>query len=119
MAYGCPIAVAGKWFPDRRGFAVGLTLAGFGASALVVAPIMSSLISSQGPLRTFTIMGAVFLAVIVLASLPLRFPLGSGRPSRPRGRPGRPVLTSIGGRWSGPPRSGPCGERTQLDAWRG
>ncbi|HOD73845.1 MAG TPA: MFS transporter, partial [Candidatus Bipolaricaulis anaerobius] len=39
VAYGCPIAVAGRWFPDRRGLAVGLTLAGFGASALVVAPI--------------------------------------------------------------------------------
>lgn len=74
VAYGCPIAVAGKWFPDRRGLAVGLTLAGFGASALVVAPIMSWLISSQGPLRAFTIMGAVFLAVLVLASLPMRFP---------------------------------------------
>ncbi|QAA77310.1 MAG: MFS transporter [Candidatus Bipolaricaulis sibiricus] len=74
VAYGCPIAVAGRWFPDRRGLALGLTLAGFGASALVVAPIMNALIAAQGPLRTFTIMGIAFLAVIVLASLPMRFP---------------------------------------------
>lgn len=94
VAYGCPIAVAGKWFPDRRGFAVGLTLAGFGASALVVAPIMSSLISSQGPLRTFTIMGAVFLAVIVLASLPLRFPPREWKavPAKGKARPSGPDL---------------------------
>ncbi len=28
MTYGVPLAVAGSWYPDRRGFAVGLTLSG-------------------------------------------------------------------------------------------
>lgn len=74
IAYGCPIAVAGKWFSDRRGLAVGLTLAGFGASALVVAPIMNALIAVQGPLRTFTIMGVVFLTIMILVALPMKFP---------------------------------------------
>lgn len=74
VAYGCPIAVAGKWFPDRRGVAVGLTLAGFGASALIVAPIMNALISAYGPLRTFTILGLVFLVILIGVTLPFRYP---------------------------------------------
>jgi MFS family permease len=74
VLYGCPIAVSGKWFPDRKGLAVGLTVMGFGLSALIMAPIMDSLIPSVGPLRTFTILGAAFLVFLVLLSLPLRFP---------------------------------------------
>lgn len=76
LAYGCPIAVASKWFPDRRGLAVGLTVMGFGASPLVTAPLMNFLIAQYGPLRTFTILGVVFLFVLVLLSLPLRYPAG-------------------------------------------
>ncbi len=74
LAYGAPIAVASKWFPDRRGLAVGLTVMGFGASPLITAPLMNALISAVGPLRTFTILGAVFLGLLVLLALPLRYP---------------------------------------------
>jgi OFA family oxalate/formate antiporter-like MFS transporter len=74
IAYGCPIAVAGKWFPDRRGLAVGLTVAGFGASALIVAPIMHALINRFGPLNTFAILGLAFLVILVATALPMRYP---------------------------------------------
>lgn len=74
VVYGCPIAVVGRWFPDRRGLAVGLALAGFGASALVVAPLMDALIHAHGPLRTFTLLGIAFFALMTLGALPLRFP---------------------------------------------
>ena len=37
IAYGVPIAVAARWFPDRRGMAVGLTVLGFGFSAFITA----------------------------------------------------------------------------------
>ena len=73
-ASGATIAVAARWFPDKRGLALGLTLLGFGLSALIMAPIMNALIASQGPLRTFTYSGVVFLAALVLLSVPLRFP---------------------------------------------
>lgn len=74
LAYGAPIAVANKWFPERRGLAVGLTVMGFGASPLLTAPLMNALISAVGPLRTFTILGVVFLVLLVLLALPLRYP---------------------------------------------
>jgi len=33
LVYGCPVAMRARWFPDRKGLAVGLMLAGFGGSA--------------------------------------------------------------------------------------
>ncbi len=72
--YGCPIAVAARWFPDRRGLAVGLTVVGFGLSPLVTAPIVSALIETVGPLPTFLYLGLAFLVVLTVLSLPLRFP---------------------------------------------
>lgn len=74
LVYGCPVAVAAKWFPDKGGLAIGLTVGGFGLSALVMAPIIKALISSVGPLNTFMYLGIVFLVVNVLLSLPFKFP---------------------------------------------
>ncbi len=74
VAYGCPIAVAARWFPDRKGLAVGLALMGFGLSALIVAPLLEAAIRSFGALPTFSLFGTVFLILLVLFSLPLRVP---------------------------------------------
>jgi OFA family oxalate/formate antiporter-like MFS transporter len=81
VAYGGPIAVAARWVPDRKGLAVGLTLVGFGLSAMITAPVMRSLIAARGPLDTFGIMGGVFLAIVVVAGLMLRFPPEGWRPA--------------------------------------
>lgn len=74
LVYGCPVAVAAKWFPDKGGLAIGLTVGGFGLSALIMAPIIKALIASSGPLNTFLYLGVVFLIVNVLLSLPFKFP---------------------------------------------
>jgi len=76
IIYGCPIAVSAKWFPDKKGLAVGLTVMGFGLSALIMAPLMRSMIANPGigALRTFTYLGIAFLAILMLLSLPLRNP---------------------------------------------
>jgi len=81
VLYGCPIATSTKWFPDRRGFAVGLTVLGFGISPLVTAPLLALAIARLGVLPTFTLFGAVFLAVLTLLALPLRFPDPSWAPA--------------------------------------
>ena len=57
LAYGVPLAVAGRWFPDKRGLALGLTLAGFGGSPFVSANVASALIKAVGPMSTFFYMG--------------------------------------------------------------
>ncbi len=74
VVYGAPIAIAARWFPERAGTAMGLTLLGFGLSPLITAPIMSALISSIGPLQTFLYLGVTFLIILLLLSIPLKFP---------------------------------------------
>src|SRR6202163_3278350 len=39
FAYIVPVAVLLKWFPDRRGLITGIAVGGFGAGALVTAPL--------------------------------------------------------------------------------
>ena len=74
IVYGIPIAVVTRWFPDIKGIAVGGTVLGFGASALVTAYVASNLITTQGILPAFRSMGLFFLVWLVLLSLVLKFP---------------------------------------------
>jgi MFS transporter, OFA family, oxalate/formate antiporter len=68
LGYIVPVATLVKWFPDRRGMITGIAVAGFGAGALITAPIASKLIISVGVLKTFAILGiAYFIAVTVPA----------------------------------------------------
>ena len=95
VIYGVPIAVAAKWFPDRKGLAVGLTVMGFGLSALLMVPIMTAMIDnpSIGALGAFRYLGIAFLAVLVLLSLPLRDP---GEDWKPAGWSGQQAKGSSG-----------------------
>ncbi len=83
ILYGCPIAVSAKWFPDKKGLAVGLTLAGFGLSALLMAPLMTNTIAmeSVGISKTFMYFGIAFLAVLVALSFGLRNPKSDWKPA--------------------------------------
>lgn len=76
IVYGCPIAVAAKWFPQKSGLAIGLTVLGFGVSPLVTAPLMKAMIDNPeiGILNTFFYSGIAFLIVITLLAQLLRFP---------------------------------------------
>ena len=67
FGYIVPIAVLLKWFPDRRGLMTGIAVGGFGAGALVTAPIATRLIQDVGVLRTFAYLGIAFLIVTVAA----------------------------------------------------
>lgn len=74
IAYGAPVATTARWFPDRRGFAVGLVLLGFGFSAFITANLAGFLIGMTGVMGTFRIFGIAFLVLTVLLALPFRFP---------------------------------------------
>ncbi|HNR12981.1 MAG TPA: OFA family MFS transporter [Thermodesulfobacteriota bacterium] len=81
IVYGAPIAVSTRWFPDKKGLAVGLTLLGFGMSALITAPLAQKLIATRGVLPTFGIFGVAFLIITVALALPLRFPAAGWKPA--------------------------------------
>ncbi|HOV81124.1 MAG TPA: OFA family MFS transporter [Methanothrix sp.] len=75
IAYNVPIQVSTRWFPDRRGLAVGLTVLGFGFSAALIAPIADFLVTNYGGiLNTFRIFGVAFLIILVLLSMLMVFP---------------------------------------------
>lgn len=74
IVYGAPMAVAAKWFPERKGLAVGLTLSGFGLSPFVTAPLSRYLISQHGVFLTFRVLGIAFLVIITILSMQLKFP---------------------------------------------
>jgi OFA family oxalate/formate antiporter-like MFS transporter len=65
VAYGVPMAVAARWFPDRKGLAVGSTIVGFGLSPLLTAPLANCLIEALGARPTLLILGILFAAVIL------------------------------------------------------
>jgi MFS transporter, OFA family, oxalate/formate antiporter len=65
FAYIVPISVLVKWFPDRRGLMTGIAVGGFGAGALVTAPVATRLIQSVGVLHTFAYLGIAFFVISV------------------------------------------------------
>ncbi len=81
LVYGCPVATAARWFPDKKGLAVGLMLAGFGGSALITGKIASLMIPAVGLPTTFLYFGIVFGIVLVILGLPFRFPVAGWKPA--------------------------------------
>lgn len=80
LAYIVPIAVLVRWFPDRRGLITGVAVGGFGAGALVTAPIAEHLIERVGVLPTFAWLGAAFLVVTLACGASMRHPPPGWRP---------------------------------------
>ncbi|MBE9227755.1 OFA family MFS transporter [Phormidium sp. LEGE 05292] len=81
IAYGVPLAVTARWFPDKKGLAVGLTVIGFGLSPLVTAPIAKLLIETYKVAQTFLILGIAFTIIILLISATLTFPPKDWKPA--------------------------------------
>jgi OFA family oxalate/formate antiporter-like MFS transporter len=75
LTYGVPLAVSARWFPDKRGLAVGLTILGFGLSAAIVAPLSDALaVSLGGILGVFRVYGLAFFLIIAALSRLMTFP---------------------------------------------
>src|SRR5918992_1117151 len=56
LGYIVPVATLIRWFPDKRGFITGIAVAGFGAGALVTAPLAKQLVQGVGLFPTFAIL---------------------------------------------------------------
>ncbi|MGA9097310.1 MAG: OFA family MFS transporter [Methanotrichaceae archaeon] len=94
VAYNCPITVSGRWFPDRRGLAVGLTVLGFGFSSALIGPISLYLRESYGILTAMKIFGIAFLIIVVVLAQLLKFPAPGWKPAGwapPAPKPGAAV----------------------------
>lgn len=81
VAYNCPIVVSARWFPDRRGLAVGLTVFGFGLSAAIVGPLADYLAASLGAQAMLRVISLIFLILLIITAIFLRFPPSDWSPS--------------------------------------
>jgi len=64
--YNAIISTAQKWFPKNRGFATGISVAAFGFSTVVFAPMISALINKFEVNITFFILSAMFAVVVLV-----------------------------------------------------
>src|SRR5258706_10025373 len=75
FGYATPIPVMAKWFPDKRGLAVGLAVGGYGAGSAIFGPLAQlKLIPAYGLSATFQILGVIFLVMTMAGALLLRTP---------------------------------------------
>lgn len=72
--YIVPIAMLVKWFPDRRGLITGIAVAGFGAGALITAPVANRLIDPSDVAATFLPLGLAYLVVTLVGGSFFRNP---------------------------------------------
>ncbi len=72
--YIVPIAMLVKWFPDRRGLITGVAVAGFGAGALLTAPVANRLISADDVSQVFLPLGLAYLVATLVGGAVFRNP---------------------------------------------
>jgi OFA family oxalate/formate antiporter-like MFS transporter len=80
FSYIVPVAVLVKWFPDRRGLITGVAVGGFGAGALINAPVATRLIQNVGVLSTFAYLGIAFFLVTVTSGYFMQNPPEGWKP---------------------------------------
>lgn len=97
LCYIVPVATLIKWFPDRRGMITGLAVAGFGAGAVVTAPVAQRLIASVGVSQTFTVLGIVYFILVSGSALFMRNPPEGYSPEGWQPPPSRDTSLSGGG----------------------
>jgi len=82
FGYATPIPVMAKWFPDRRGLAVGLAVAGYGGGSAIFGPLaLNWLIPTYGWRATFQILGVIFFVMTMVGAFLLQNPPVGYRPA--------------------------------------
>src|SRR5689334_4008629 len=75
FGYATPIPVMAKWFPDKRGLAVGLAVGGYGAGSAIFGPLAQlKLIPAYGLPATFRILAGIFFVMTMIGASLLRNP---------------------------------------------
>jgi MFS transporter, OFA family, oxalate/formate antiporter len=87
FAYVTPIAMCIKWFPDKRGFIVGLAVMGFGIGPLLFGPLIEALIGNDPSAyaatipRTFLILALMFYIGVIGSAQLYRVPPAGWQPA--------------------------------------
>jgi OFA family oxalate/formate antiporter-like MFS transporter len=82
FGYATPIPVMAKWFPDKRGLAIGLAVGGYGAGSAIFGPLASlKLIPAYGLATTFQILGVIFLVMTMIGAFLLKNPPAGYQPA--------------------------------------
>jgi OFA family oxalate/formate antiporter-like MFS transporter len=82
FGYATPIPVMAKWFPDKRGLAVGLAVGGYGGGSAIFGPLsLYVLIPAYGWQTTFQILGGCFLVMTMVGAFLLKNPPAGYKPA--------------------------------------
>ncbi len=65
VGYLAPVSTLVSWFPDRRGFATGMAVMGFGMGAFAAGPIAAKLIESIGIANTLFTMSVAYCMIML------------------------------------------------------
>ena len=75
--YAAAVGVASKWFPEKRGLAIGLAIFSYGFGAAIFNPIISFMIHSVGFRWAFLSMGIIMLVILLSSSQIIKYPYTS------------------------------------------
>lgn len=81
MAYSTTISNCQKWFPDKRGLITGIIVSALGFGGLVFTPVAEALIKNFGVLKTFSVLGVIFIVVTFICSLFINVPPEGYKPA--------------------------------------
>ena len=94
LCYIAPIQVATRWFPDKKGLATGLTVAGFGGSPFISTYLGQKLIELRADVvdgrvvattahvsDALLYLGIAFLVILIAAFWLMRFPEAGWKPA--------------------------------------
>lgn len=82
--YLSPVKTLMLWFEDRKGLAIGLAVAGFGAAKAIASPIMQALLDTLGKdgiYQMFLILAVVYFIMMFAGHLLLAKPAGWHEPA--------------------------------------
>jgi MFS transporter, OFA family, oxalate/formate antiporter len=80
FGYATPIPVLSKWFPDKRGLAVGFAVAGYGAGSALIGLFGPGLLKTYGWRGTFVALGLTYFVSCFIAAFLLKNPTPGWKP---------------------------------------
>jgi len=86
LGYIGPVSTLIKWFPERRGMATGMAVAGFGGGAMIGAPLADILMrhyatpTSVGVWETFVTLAVVYFVFMTAGAFTIKVPASSWKP---------------------------------------